>query len=267
VIVHHPFVIRLGTLEVTGFGIGVLLAFWIARVIMVRELARRGYDASRVSDLLTWAVIGTLVGAKLYYVLIITRDWHDLYSRAGFVFWGGFIGALAVTSWYVHRTRLGFFRMSDVAAIAIAAGYSVGRTGCWAIGDDYGRPWTSRWAVQFPEGSPASTVANMASVFKTTPPPGTAPQTVLGVYPTQLYEVVLAFLMFLVLWRLRQHDHAEGWLFGMYLVLAGVERFAIEFFRAKDDRFFGPITTAQVVAVTVAAIGIYLLKTRRRSVA
>ena len=263
-IVHHPFLIRLGPLEVTGFGVGVLLAFWIAMVIMTRELARRGHDTSHVSDLLVSAVIGTLVGAKLYYVLVITKDWHDLFKRAGFVFWGGFIGALAVTSWHVHRRRLGFFRMSDVAGIAIAAGYSVGRTGCWAIGDDYGRPWMSRWAVQFPEGAPPSTVANMTGVFKTPPPPGATPETVLGVYPTQLYEVGLAFLMFLVLWRLRDHDHAEGWLFGMYLVLAGVERFAIEFFRAKDDRFFGPITTAQVVAVIVAVIGVYVLHSRRR---
>ena len=149
-IVHHPFLIRLGPLEITGFGIGILLAFWIARVIMARELARRGP--------LTWAVIGTLVGAKLYYVLIITRDWHHLYSRAGFVFWGGFIGALVVTSWYVHRTRLGFSRVRDVAAIAIAAVYSVGRTGCWAIGDGLNRPVfpgdSVGWILRPPIGRP-----------------------------------------------------------------------------------------------------------------
>ena len=263
--VHHPFVIRLGPLEVTGFGIAVLLAFWIAMIITRRELARRGHDTAYVSDLLVAAVIGTLVGAKLYYVLIITRNWHDLFSRAGFVFWGGFIGALATTSWLVHYRRLGVSRIADVAGIAIAAGYAVGRTGCWAIGDDYGRPWSSRWAVAFPEGAPPSTVANMARIFRTPPPPGTSPETVLAVYPTQLYEVMLGFLMFLVLWRLRDHNHADGWLFGMYLLLAGVERFAIEFLRAKDDRFLGVITTAQVVAVVVAAMGAGVLYTRRNA--
>ena len=66
-----------------------------------------------------------------------------------------------------------------------------------------------------------------------------APNTVLRVHPTQLYETALGFVMFLILWRLRDHKHAEGWLFGLYCVLAGLERFVIEFFRAKDDRFFG----------------------------
>ena len=67
---------------------------------------------------------------------------------------------------------------------------------------------------------------------------GVAPNAVLAVHPTQLYETGMGFLMFLLLWRMRDHRHAEGWLFGVYCILAGVERFIVEFFRAKDDRFF-----------------------------
>ena len=62
--------------------------------------------------------------------------------------------------------------------------------------------------------------------------------------------------MFLILWRLRDHKHAEGWLFGVYCVLAGTERFLIEFFRAKDDRFFGPLTAAQAIALAITAVGV-----------
>jgi phosphatidylglycerol:prolipoprotein diacylglycerol transferase len=61
--------------------------------------------------------------------------------------------------------------------------------------------------------------------------------------------------MFLILWRLRNHRHAEGWLFGLYCVLAGIERFIIEFFRAKDDRYFGPLTSAQIIALCFALGG------------
>ena len=84
---------------------------------------------------------------------------------------------------------------------------------------------------------------------------GRPPLEVVSVYPTQLFEVALALVMFGVLWRLRAHKHAAGWLFGVYCVLAGAERFIIEFFRAKDDRFFGSLTLAQVIAVGFMAAG------------
>ena len=93
-------------------------------------------------------------------------------------------------------------------------------------------------------------------------PAGAQPGTVLSVYPTQLYEVTLAMLMFLVLWRLRDHDHAEGWLFGAYMVLAGIERFLIEFLRAKDDRLVMGLTLAQVIAVLFVLGGLMWMRAR-----
>lgn len=255
-IVHHPLVFALGPVEVTGFGLAVLLAFAIAQLITARELARRGHDARPVGDLLTAALIGTLVGAKLYYVAVITHDWRDLFSRGGFVYWGGFIGAVIAVSLVVRRQRLAFFQIADVAGIAIAAGYAVGRTGCWAVGDDYGKPWDGPLAVAFPEGAPPSTVANLRDVFHAAVPAGMPPDAVLAVYPTQLLEVVLGSAMFALLWKWRDHRHAAGWLFGLYGVLAGLERFAVEFFRAKDDRFLvGGLSMAQAIAIVVGLVG------------
>lgn len=251
----HPANIHIGPLPITGFGIAVLLAFTIAQVISQRELERRGQDASFIPDLILAAVLGTLVGAKLYYVLVITHDFRDLLSRAGFVFWGGFLGSVALCWATIKWKKLSFMRIADVAGIAIAAGYSVGRTGCWAVGDDYGRPWNGPLAVAFPEGAPPSTAGIMNQSFGTPIPAGATPDTLLSVHPTQLYETVLGFAMFMILWRYRDHKHAEGWLFGVYCVLAGIERFVIEFFRAKDDRFFGPLTAAQVLGLAIAAVG------------
>ncbi len=123
--------------------------------------------------------------------------------------------------------------------------------------------WHSHFAVAFPEGAPPSTAANLADLFHVRIPIGIPPAEVLSVYPTQLFEVALGSLMFLVLWRFRNHKHAEGWLFGLYCVLAGVERFIIEFFRAKDDRFFGAFTTAQVIAIAFALGGAAWMYARR----
>ena len=260
-IIHHPFSIELGPLQFTGFGIAVLLAFVISQTIAQRELERRGHDSSYIPDLVFAAVIGGLLGAKLYYALVI-GEIGDLFSRAGFVFWGGLIGGIAVVLFVAYRKKLYLPRIMDVGGIAVAAAYSVGRTGCWAVGDDYGRPWDSRWAVMFPEGAPPSTVQYLTE-FGVSFPAGMPLSTVVAVHPTQIYEVVLGFLMFAVLWRLRDHRHAEGWLFGVYSVLAGIERFVIEFFRAKDDRFFGPLTVAQMIALAFIVGGLVWMQMRK----
>jgi len=261
-IIHQPFAYDLGPLQITGFGLAVMLGFVIAQIISQRELARRGHDPEPIADLVFAAVIGGLLGGKIYYA-ILTGDVGSLLSRSGLVFWGGLIGGIVATYVVMRRRGLPFTRISDVGGMGVAAAHSVGRTGCWAVGDDYGRPWTSPFAARFPEGAPPSTAENMQQLFGARIPEGVAPQEVLSVHPTQLYETVLLFAAFFVLWRLRGHRHAEGWLFGLYCVLAGAERFVIEFFRAKDDRFFGPLTVAQVIALLFMAGGAAWMYARR----
>jgi phosphatidylglycerol:prolipoprotein diacylglycerol transferase len=262
-VVHHPTSYDIGPLQLTGFGLAVLMAFVIAQIITQRELARRGHSPEPVGDIVFAAVIGGLLGGKLYYAALM-HDASAILSRAGFVFWGGLIGGILACYIVIHRKHLSFTRISDVAGIALAAGYSLGRTGCWAVGDDYGRPFNGFGAVSFPNGAPPSTVANMTQLFHIPAPATAPPNQVLSVYPTQLYEVALGFVMFLILWRLRDHKHAEGWLFGLYCVLAGIERFFMEFLRAKDDRFFmNTFTTAQVIALAFAVGGAIWMYLRR----
>jgi phosphatidylglycerol:prolipoprotein diacylglycerol transferase len=267
--IHHPFTFTVFGFSFTGFGIAVLLAFLIAQIISERELARRGREkeSAAVSDVLFAALLGTLIGAKLYYVIVVTHNWRDLLGRGGFVFWGGFIGSVVLCALTIRYKKLSFVRFADVGGIAIAAGYAVGRTGCWAVGDDYGRPYTGPLAVAFPQGTPPSTAFEMQRAFNTPIRPGTDPSTVLSVYPTQLLEVALGMIMFGILWRLRNHKHAEGWLFGVYCVLAGLERFIVEFLRAKDDRFswaFG-LSMAQLIALGITLAGVLIMAARKNT--
>lgn len=259
-IIHHPTVFRLGPLELTGFGLAVLLGFVIAQIICQRELWRRGHDtdAAAIPDLLLAALIGTIIGAKVY-VVILNGDISLLFSRSGFAFLGGLIGAFVLCSIVALTRKLGYWRIGDVCGIAIAAGYSIGRTGCWAVGDDYGRPWSGPLSVQFPEGAPPSTAGIMSSQFGVQFPADVPPDAVIAVHPTQLYETVMGFVMFAMLWVFRKHQHKYGWLFGMYLILAGVERFIVEFFRAKDDRFIAGFTVAQVISASLVVIGLAIM--------
>jgi phosphatidylglycerol---prolipoprotein diacylglyceryl transferase len=254
-IVHHPFVVALGPLQLTGFGIAILMCFVVGQAVAQHELRRRGHDAEPVNDMVFAAVIAGLLGAKLYYVVVL-RNWNAIFDRGGFVFWGGYLlGSVAVLA-VVLKKRFGIRRMMDVGGPASAAAYAVGRTGCWAVGDDYGRPWRGFLAVAFPQGAPPSTAGVMAREFGIPLPPGTGPTTVLSVYPTQLFEVAMGLVMFGIVWRLRDHKHAEGWLFGVYALLAGIERFVIEFYRAKDDRLFYGLTYAQLIAIAFALFGV-----------
>ena len=265
-IVHDPFTFALGPLKLTGFGIAMMAAFGIAHTVAQTVLRQRGDDDEIMNDVTFAALIGTIVGGKVYFAINETFAGRDflsaLFSRAGFVYWGGFLGSVLL-SWLVIRWRKQpFLRIADGAAVGIAAGYAIGRTGCWAVGDDYGRPWDGPLAVSFPRGMPPSTVANMNAEFHANLPASLSPDTVVSVYPTQLLEVALGVVMFMILWRMRRHEHGAGWLFGMYCLLAGVERFIVEFFRAKGD-VVGPLTSAQWVALAIGAVGVLLLTTRR----
>lgn len=263
-IVHHPFALDAGPLQFTGFGIAIFMCFVVAQQVAQRELARRGYDPAPVADMIFAAVVGGLLGAKLYYVVVLGH-WDAMFERGGFVFWGGLIGGMIAVSAVVLKKRYGLLRVCDVSAPALAAAYAVGRTGCWAVGDDYGRPWDGVLAVAFPQGAPPSTAGIMARDFGVAVPAGVSPNTVLSVYPTQLMEVALGLVMFAILWRMRDHDHAEGWLFGVYCVLAGLERFVVEFFRAKDDRFLlGGMTYAQLISLVFIAGGVAWMMWRNR---
>jgi phosphatidylglycerol:prolipoprotein diacylglycerol transferase len=243
--------------EITGYGLMMMVAFLAGGWLIARDLRRRRLSEDYAADMVAAAVIGGIIGAKLWYVAL-TQDLGSLLSRGGLVWYGGFIGgALAVM---LNGWRLGVpLRWTmQLAAPALALAYAIGRVGCFLVNDDYGRPTDLPWGMKFPQGLPPSTAGNLQTLFGIPVPAGTDPATVLAVHPTQLYEALLMTLAFVVLWRLRD-ARPIGWLFGLYLVFAGTERFAIEILRAKDDRFLGPFTLAQLTSVILIGLGIWLM--------
>jgi phosphatidylglycerol:prolipoprotein diacylglycerol transferase len=258
----YPFVIHLGPLEITGYGLMLMVAFLMGGWLIARQLREKNLREDYAADIVAAAVVGGIIGAKLWYVAL-TRDPGALFSRGGLVWYGGFIGgALAVilNGW---RLRVPLRWTMELAAPALAAAYALGRVGCFLVNDDYGGPTSLPWGVKFPNGSPPSTAANLHG-FGVIVPPGLDPSTVLAVHPTQLYEVAAMLIAFAVLWVLRKKGRPLGWLFGVYLVFAGIERFLVEFVRAKDDRLLGPFTIAQLTSVILVAIGTMLIVLWRR---
>ena len=112
--------------------------------------------------------------------------------------------------------------------------------------------------MRFPQGQPPTTAADLTR-WGAHVPPGTPPGEVLAVHPTQLYEVAALLFVFWLLWRSRRHGHAVGWLFGLYLVAEGIERFLVEFVRAKDDRILHGFTLAQAASIVILILGVALM--------
>jgi phosphatidylglycerol:prolipoprotein diacylglycerol transferase len=240
----------------------MMVAFLMAGWLVALELRRRRLAEDYSADMVAAAVIGGIIGAKLWYVAL-TRDPGALFERGGFVWYGGFLGGALGVILNGWRLRVPLRWTMQLAAPALAAAYALGRVGCFLVNDDYGRPSTLPWAVKFPEGLPPSTAGNLQHLFGVPVPPGIPPGTVLAVHPTQLYEVALMLGAFCVLWAWRRRERPVGWLFGLYLVFAGIERFLVEIVRAKDDRLLGPFTLAQLTSVILVVIGIYILNAWR----
>src|SRR5213079_2276098 len=182
----YPLMFRLGPLTITGYGIMMMVAFLMAGWAIQVDLRRRGMNEDYAADIVFAAVVGGIVGAKIWYVLL-TGEWDALLRRGGFVWYGGFLGGavgVLVNGW---RRRVPTRWTAELAAAPAALGYALGRVGCFVVNDDYGIRSSLPWAMKFPEGLPPTTVENLQRLHVTFPP-NVNPADVVAVHPTQIYE-------------------------------------------------------------------------------
>jgi phosphatidylglycerol:prolipoprotein diacylglycerol transferase len=225
-------------LSVKTFGLAFGISFALCGLVLARRLRELGKPVDWAYEIIFSGLVGGLVGARLWYVAQHTHDLSNdfagtLFGGSGLVWYGGAIGgAIAVIGW-AARKRMVNLTLLDMCAPALALGYAGGRVGCQVAGDgDYGKPWNGPWAMAYPHG---------------------AVPTDVKVHPTPIYESLAMGIAALVLWRLRDRL-APGRLFALYLVIAGVERFLVEFIRRNADAWLG-LTAAQLVSVVMFAAG------------
>lgn len=253
----HPTLIRFGSFEITTFGLMMFLAFVVGGWVLSRQFRRYGLSEDLASSIVMGAAIGGIVGAKVYYAILF-RDWHLLFDRAGLVWYGGLIGGVIACSWLIVRSRTDYLTAADAGAPGLAIGYCLGRIGCFLVGDDYGAPTNSWVGIAFPKGSPPTTAESLRQ-FGVNVDPSIPADAVLRVHPTQLYESGAALLMFFILLAIGNRPHARGRVFAAFLIMMGIERFLVEIVRAKDDRFLGPFTVAQLISVLLVGAGLFVL--------
>jgi len=238
--------IHIGPIDLQTFGICFALGFLASGAVMARRLRELGKPSDWAYEIVFAALIGGLVGSRLDYVL---ENWDrvsddlfgNIFSGTGLVWFGGLVGgALAVILWARWRRWLGY-QLCDSAAVPLAIGYAIGRIGCQVSGDgDYGIASDLPWAMAYPDGTVPTTDE---------------------VHPTPVYETLAMGFVAVVLWHLRDR-FAPGVLFGLYLILAGGERFLVEFIR-RNDSVVGGLTLPQLVSLGMLALGSALLVARR----
>lgn len=259
----YPKLFELGPLPIHTYGL--LLA---AALLLSITVASRLAESDGVSRKLAWdlgfvIVLSAIIGAKL--LLILTnfgyywRDPAQLFSleflRAGGVYYGGLLGAIAGAAYFTRRhSPVSFWRLADIAAPAIPLGQAIGRLGCFSAGCDYGKPTDVPWAVTFTSEYSHQMVGTPLNV---------------ALHPYQLYESGATLILFLLLLYLFTRRAFVGQVFSAYLMSYSTVRFLLEFYRGDLDRGFvlgGLLSTSQFISLLLFPAGLLLyFWLRRRS--
>lgn len=242
----HPVLLKIGSLKVYSYGVFVAIGFLAALWVAGREIERKGLSRDAFYDMGFWAVLFAIAGSRLFHVLVywefyranpaeILKLWNG-----GLVFYGGFLGAVAVCAVFLRRHRMPFLPVADASALGIPLGLAFGRIGCTAAGCCFGKPTILPWGIVFSD------------------PASLAP---LGVrlHPTQIYESFAGFTIFGLLYATRNRFETPGMLFWTMLILYGVVRSFLEIFRDDPRGFLGPFSESQIVSailVTYAVVSI-----------
>jgi len=243
----HPVLFRLGPLDIHTYGVLVAAGFLLGLTIAGRRAQRNGIDPRHVSDLGIWLILAGMCGAKIFHVVFFWNEFIGAWRaeglrslREGFVFYGGFLAAIATTIGFAHRRQLPLWKLADVLAPSVALGHAFGRLGCFFNGCCFGKACNLPWAVRFPDqhiahGHP--------------------------VHPTELYEVLGNLVLFAALSAWLPRRRFDGQVWWWYVLAYGALRFVIEFFRGDYDvYYFGVFTIAHLIAaglMATAVIGLW----------
>jgi phosphatidylglycerol:prolipoprotein diacylglycerol transferase len=247
----HPILFEFGNWPVYSYGVLLAAAYLAALQLAVVRARRQGLDGSRVMDLGIYLIIAALVGAKLMLVVVDFRYFlaqpGELLSlvRAGGVFYGGLIAAVAVAIWLVRRYGLSLWTTADLFAPGIALGHVIGRFGCLLAGCCYGRPTDVPWAVTFTDPVAAANVG-----------------TPLGVplHPTQVYDAGAELIILIVLLATERRGKVfAGRTFWLYILLYGVSRFIVELYRGDERGSVMGLSTSQFISVVAVPLAIGML--------
>jgi len=249
-----PEILKIGPLSIRWYGLMYLIGFLCSYLIVKSEIKRRGLKVEKdfLENLYFYLILGLLIGARIGYVLFYNLSYYlqhpfEIFAiwHGGMSFHGGLLGVIFSAWIFTKIQKFDFFTLTDMLVLTAPIGLGLGRIGNFINGELYGRITDVPWAMIFPEG-------------------GHLPR-----HPSQLYEAGLeGALLFVILWFLKDKFNKSGLISSLFLILYGVFRFLVEFFREPDPQIgyiLGIFTMGQILCsiMILAGLGLFFYRSRK----
>ena len=234
----HPVLLNLGFLKIYSWGFMVAIAFIAATILAAREAKRKNISSEKIYSLVTYIIIGAIIGSRIGYVLFNPTNFLDIFKfwEGGLSFHGGFVGGVLFGFFYIKKNNLKFWEITDICAPSIPLAQAIGRIGCFLRGCCYGIETTLPWGVNY-----------LGKIR----------------HPTQLYSSLALLGIFIFLSKQKYKKNFKGSLFLTYIIIYSVFRFFIEFIRVEPRILFG-LTGAQLVSIVLVGISLFLFSKFRK---
>lgn len=251
----YPKLFELGPISIHSYGLMLGIAFLIGSTLFSKELKRQKKDENAGITITFLAIIGGLLGAKLFYII---EEWNFgtggalasyfksdvLFSPAGLTFYGGLIIAIIFIYIYCRTKNLKLLLIFDSMAPAVMLGYGIARIGCHLSGDGcYGIPVNGTFWEFLGYSYTKGIIPTHPGVL---------------VHPTPLYEMAAGIIIFFILMYIRKRTHYYGQLFFIYLIFSGAERLLVEFIRL-NPKVISIFTQAQLISIIMILFGTVML--------
>lgn len=225
----HPIAFRIGTFDIHWYGIMMALAFLASLISCIYLGKKIGRDAGFMSDLITWIMVSSIIGARMAHVLVNFGQYREapitmLYIwKGGLIYYGGFAGAALGIILFARSRRENLLRLYDVVTVGLPLSHAIGRVGCYLNGCCFGK--ATHWSR-------------------------------MPVHPVQLYEAALNVALFFGLFWYFRRKKRDGSVVATYILAYPAIRFCTEFLRGDERQLLGGLTVAQVVSMAIFAGGI-----------
>jgi phosphatidylglycerol:prolipoprotein diacylglycerol transferase len=250
----HPVLIQIGPFVIRWYGAMIALACITGLWLAGKEAERKGIGKEKIDVFFLYAIIGAIIGARLYYLAFadLRQFWSNPLSifavwQGGLAIHGAILGGLLVGFIYARRKKISFGKFADTLTPSLILGQTIGRIGCFFNGDAHGYPTSLPWGLVYSPESPAG------QMFPGQP-----------LHPTQLYEMIFNLIIFGIVWKMRNKMKVDGHLFLLYVILYSVTRIFVEHFRADKLIYFGNISAAQSIGIIGIILSFILMTVPKR---